>query len=352
METIGDRIKNKRKELGWTQLDLAKKLNVTDRAVSKWEQGEGNPDFSLLSKLANQLGMSLDYLIAGISADDFPMPESECISNNNLHEIDKKKITASTLADGEKAVKQCLVGNILNIDDVMKIDNPQLIISAIASYPIHSYEIIERYLEEKNYRELFQFAVDQNITYTASLIADQEYARAKAEVEKLFIKNPRNEYFYIIDKMHSFNNHWFYRDINYIENVKKLKAVIDKTREEIIKTIIFDAEKNKQIGDYTYDYFVKEIEKGNYDGVVVKLCMVLEARLKYDYRYTGTFDEMLKKYCDTFETHDDEANNYDPYTPALLQKLRMARNTVVHSVDNPVRLTIEEVRKCVNYIVK
>ena len=42
METLNDRIKNLRKEKGWTQLQLAEKLNVTDKAVSKWEVGEAN----------------------------------------------------------------------------------------------------------------------------------------------------------------------------------------------------------------------------------------------------------------------------------------------------------------------
>ena len=65
MQTIGDRIKEKRKELNLTQLELANKLNVTDRAVSKWEQNEGNPDFSLLTSLAEVFKVSLDYLIAG-----------------------------------------------------------------------------------------------------------------------------------------------------------------------------------------------------------------------------------------------------------------------------------------------
>lgn len=65
MATIGDRIKEKRKELNLTQVQLAEKLNVTDRAVSKWEQNDGNPDFSLLSNLAEVLGVSLDYLISG-----------------------------------------------------------------------------------------------------------------------------------------------------------------------------------------------------------------------------------------------------------------------------------------------
>ncbi len=63
--TIGDRIRIRRKELNLTQLQLAEKLNVTDRAVSKWEKNDGNPDFSILPALANALDLSLDYLITG-----------------------------------------------------------------------------------------------------------------------------------------------------------------------------------------------------------------------------------------------------------------------------------------------
>lgn len=75
MATIGDRIKLKRKELGLTQAELGEKLNVTNRAVSKWEQNEGNPDMSIIASLASVLGVSLDYLIIGkedeiISIDD------------------------------------------------------------------------------------------------------------------------------------------------------------------------------------------------------------------------------------------------------------------------------------------
>lgn len=65
MNTIGDRIKIKRKELGLTQAELGKKLHVTDRAVSKWEQNDGNPDFSILPQLAEILNVTLDYLITG-----------------------------------------------------------------------------------------------------------------------------------------------------------------------------------------------------------------------------------------------------------------------------------------------
>lgn len=65
MNTIGERIRAKRKELGLTQAELGEKLGVTDRAVSKWEQDEGNPDISIVASLAAILQVSIDYLLTG-----------------------------------------------------------------------------------------------------------------------------------------------------------------------------------------------------------------------------------------------------------------------------------------------
>lgn len=65
MDNIGDRIKQKRRKLGLTQAELGEKLNITDRAVSKWEQGEGDPNLSIIPDIAKVLGVSLDYLLLG-----------------------------------------------------------------------------------------------------------------------------------------------------------------------------------------------------------------------------------------------------------------------------------------------
>ena len=50
-QKIGDFIKKKRKEKGLTQKELAEKLEITDRAISKWERGINCPDISLLKDL-------------------------------------------------------------------------------------------------------------------------------------------------------------------------------------------------------------------------------------------------------------------------------------------------------------
>ena len=54
-----------RREQGLTQKELADKLNVTDKAVSKWETAKGFPDVKLLEPLAQALGVSLVELMQG-----------------------------------------------------------------------------------------------------------------------------------------------------------------------------------------------------------------------------------------------------------------------------------------------
>ena len=52
-----------RKAAGLTQLQLAEKLNYSDKAVSKWERGESLPDVYVLCELAKLYGVTLDYLV-------------------------------------------------------------------------------------------------------------------------------------------------------------------------------------------------------------------------------------------------------------------------------------------------
>lgn len=64
-EKIGLAIKNLRKEKGMTQLQLADRLNISDKAVSKWERGAGCPDVSLLTELSSLFGVELESLLNG-----------------------------------------------------------------------------------------------------------------------------------------------------------------------------------------------------------------------------------------------------------------------------------------------
>lgn len=62
-QTMGMTIASKRKEAGMTQLDLAEKMGVTDKAVSKWERDLSSPDIRTVPKLAEALGISVEELM-------------------------------------------------------------------------------------------------------------------------------------------------------------------------------------------------------------------------------------------------------------------------------------------------
>ena len=62
---IGKRIIELRKQNRWTQAQLAEKLHVTDKAVSKWEQELGFPELSTVVRLSETFDVSTDYLLIG-----------------------------------------------------------------------------------------------------------------------------------------------------------------------------------------------------------------------------------------------------------------------------------------------
>ena len=68
-EKIGNFILELRKEKNMTQQELADKIGVTDKAISKWENGRGMPDLSLMKPLCKELGITINELISGERID-------------------------------------------------------------------------------------------------------------------------------------------------------------------------------------------------------------------------------------------------------------------------------------------
>lgn len=71
-KTFADAIVELRKEQNLTQQDIANKLHITDKAVSKWERGLSYPDITSISKLANILGVDSSYLFDLCKSEDNP----------------------------------------------------------------------------------------------------------------------------------------------------------------------------------------------------------------------------------------------------------------------------------------
>ena len=123
-ETIGKFIQSKRKEKGLTQKELAEKLGVTDKAVSKWERGLGCPDVSILEILAKELDTSIleilkgriieDEIIKVTEANDY-VKETINFTKNKTKEIINKIIVFLTIS-----ISILLL--ILNIENIISLN--------------------------------------------------------------------------------------------------------------------------------------------------------------------------------------------------------------------------------------
>lgn len=64
-QKVGQLIRSMRREKGMTQLQLAEAMNISDKAISKWERGLGCPDVSLLHELSEALGVNIEKILLG-----------------------------------------------------------------------------------------------------------------------------------------------------------------------------------------------------------------------------------------------------------------------------------------------
>lgn len=96
-QKFGRFIASLRHEKGWTQKDLAEKLNVTDKAVSKWERGQSFPDISLLEPLAETFDVSVIEIMQGehieenVAADHANESISDLINISEYQKMAERK---------------------------------------------------------------------------------------------------------------------------------------------------------------------------------------------------------------------------------------------------------------------
>lgn len=85
---IGKFIAECRKKNNLTQMQLAEKLNITDRAISKWENGKSMPDSSIMLELCKELKISVNELLSGEMVE---MSNYNERAEQNLLEMKKQK---------------------------------------------------------------------------------------------------------------------------------------------------------------------------------------------------------------------------------------------------------------------
>ena len=102
-QSFGTMIAAMRKENGMTQLELAEKMGVTDKAVSKWERDLSFPDINTIPKLADVFNVTVDELI---------QVKADTKENNKVSEIVNIALKSVALAMGIAVAVLPLIGDI------------------------------------------------------------------------------------------------------------------------------------------------------------------------------------------------------------------------------------------------
>lgn len=345
--SIGKTIASLRKSKGWTQVELAEKLNVSDKAVSKWESEAGFPEISQLPALANLFGVTIDYIMTGKTA------EKERILNSKAKSVKVKDLPNDEF---NKQVQSAIRNGIISIKKLKEIANFATIKRALYEYPIHPFELAYKMYQQEKWRELFEFSVDFAINGLSDSIIRQNKKDIETAILETWTKDNQPNYIRIL----CINNDEMYVSRSEIlcgrrdnHNQKSIQEVVDylnAVRQRIIEELAIKLDKDRITGELTKEYFDSELSKGNKDLVIIKLCVRMEAILKCNYNYQGDFSEMLDSFCNQFVTYDDENNNYDPYTPAMLNRLRRQRNSIVHAEKIGEPMSDDEIKQCIDYI--
>lgn len=84
---LSDKIIQLRKSNGWSQEDLAEKLNVSRQAISRWEGATAQPDATNILQLSKLFGVTTDYLLNDEYESDNDLPKVKEVKSDGIHQI-------------------------------------------------------------------------------------------------------------------------------------------------------------------------------------------------------------------------------------------------------------------------
>lgn len=142
--TIGEKIKQKRQELKFTQEDIAEKIHVSRQTISSWENSKSLPDVTSLILLSDIYGVSLDELIKGDSMMINNIEKNEELAKESI-ELKRNRVVTGISIIG--AVVVYVVENLTSIDTYSLV--PILLLVALLASSIPTQLLTEQTKENK-----------------------------------------------------------------------------------------------------------------------------------------------------------------------------------------------------------
>ena len=277
---IGKYIAGKRKALGMTQKQLAEKLNMSDKSVSKWERGICLPDVSVYMELCEILGISINEFLAG---EDIDAENVEKKSEDNIIQVTKdskkkqKNLKSILAVETTFAVIMVLVLGTVFVHKVMQPKNyitavdrtsaemktAELLSGADGAYLFNfyakeEYKILTIYLSEYQAGELINKSKVADLDYDGiesakrgviAVIPDFELFRVKLIIADDYSKCSTD--FPILENVE--NREYYGRSATQVEG----EVPIQRDTEQGLMALIYGEDGLEAIP-------VKEMEQGNF----------------------------------------------------------------------------------------
>lgn len=268
-EKIGKFIAAKRKEKNMTQKQLALKIGVTDRAISKWERGCGCPDVSLLDEVSKALDISVVELLRG---ENIEYPE---ILEKDL--IESMKYSKETTKQKIKSVVNHILVTIIIVLSFFII-----ICNIINSYKLNQTFNISSSIDKNDYENISKIEEYSNtILNHQGRYSDEDYEMILKYIEKTKRRLNNDTKNYLLKDTYSvkdiFKFHKYYKDVLY-ENYWDNKSLY-------YMLIHYDIDKAEHMIDY---YVAKQNIDRNYH--------ILYNIVNSSYQYKNDLSQMSALY--------------------------------------------------------
>lgn len=279
-EKIGKFILKLRREKNMTQQELADKIGVTDRAISKWENGRGLPDLSLMMPLCKELGITINELISGeqIEKEDYQSKLEEnifkTIDYTNRKFANKNKIFKIVVGT---IITIVLIVGLMFFVDVNRMNNNDPVVFSTWGFKyaplvdFHEEKIIsevENYLLEKSDNE------PKHHENEKSFVSIRTYLIEEKNKHKLY-----NVYAWVLEEKYYLENNKIKQDssssIPYMFVVEQTNDKYKVTDSRIPRDKVY-TEDMKNIFPRSVR---KDMDEIHNDGTIKKLKMDIEKQL-------------------------------------------------------------------------
>lgn len=279
-EKIGKFILKLRREKNMTQQELADRIGVTDRAISKWENGRGLPDLSLMMPLCKELGITINELISGeqIEKEDYQSKLEEnifkTIDYTNRKFANKNKIFKIVVGT---IITIVLIVGLMFFVDVNRMNNNDPVVFSTWGFKyaplvdFHEEKIIsevENYLLEKSDNE------PKHHENEKSFVSIKTYLIEEKNKHKLY-----NVYAWVLEEKYYLENNKIKQDssssIPYMFVVEQTNDKYKVTDSRIPRDKVY-TEDMKNIFPRSVR---KDMDEIHNDGTIKKLKMDIEKQL-------------------------------------------------------------------------